>query len=130
MHRFANPALGDTLARLAAFSSDRIPTWVLPVVRENLASGGPVEIGAAVVASWARYAEGIDERGEPIEVVDRLKDRVMANARSGPDAFIGDRELFGDLAADPRFADAFRDTLSSLHERGARATLESLAGPA
>jgi mannitol 2-dehydrogenase len=76
------------------------------------------------VASWARYAEGVDEQGEPIEVVDRLRDSLTALARSGD--FIANRELFGDLADDPRFVEAYRSALNSLHERGARATLESI----
>jgi len=130
IERFANPHVRDTIARLCAESSDRIPKWLLPVIRSRLASGGGIARSAAVVASWARYAEGVDEQGAPIEVVDRLRDRVTANARRGPDAFIADRELFGDLAGDPRFADPFRAALRSLHERGARATLESLAGAA
>ena len=81
------------------------------------------------MASWARYAEGVDEQGEPIEVVDRLKDELMAIARrqrEDPDAFIANRELFGDLIDDERFVDAYRSALASLHARGARATLESL----
>ena len=40
--------------------------------RATSAAGGEVRCSAAVVASWARYAEGVDEQGEPIEVVDRL----------------------------------------------------------
>jgi len=127
IERFANPHVRDTIARLCAESSDRIPKWLLPVIRSRLASGGGAARAAAVVASWARYAEGADEQGAPIDVVDRLRDRVMANARRGPDVFIADRELFGDLAEDPRFAQPFRDALRSLHERGARATLAGLA---
>ena len=42
------------------------------MIRDQLATGGEIRRSAAVVASWARYAEGIDEHGEPIEVVDRL----------------------------------------------------------
>jgi mannitol 2-dehydrogenase len=130
IERFSNPEVRDTVARLCAESSDRIPKWLLPVVRSQLASGGPVDRSAAVVASWARYAEGVDEQGEPIEVVDRLRDGLTAIARrqrSGePDAFIANREVFGDLVDDPRFADAYRWALRSLHERGARATLESI----
>ena len=127
IERFSNPEVRDTIARLCAESSDRIPKWLLPVVRAQLASGGPIERSAAVVASWARYAEGVDEQGEPIEVVDRLRDSLTAIARSGePDAFIANRELFGDLVDDPRFSEAYRAALSSLHERGARATLESI----
>ena len=130
VERFANPQVRDTIARLCAESSDRIPKWLVPVIRAQLERGGEVRCAAAVVASWARYAEGVDEHGAPIEVVDRLRERVTANARRGPDAFIADRELFGELAADERFAAAYRAALDSLHERGARATLASLAGPA
>jgi mannitol 2-dehydrogenase len=126
LERFANPQVRDTIARLAADSSDRIPKWVLPVVRSRLAAGGEVTHAAAVVASWARYAEGVDEQGEPITVVDRLADRVTQLARSEPDAFIADRELFGDLADDERFVAAYRTARSLLRERGARATLEAL----
>ena len=125
IERFSNPEVRDTVARLAAESSDRIPKWLLPVVRHNLEHGGPVERSAAVVASWARYAEGEDEQGEPIDVVDRLADRLTAAARHGE--FIEDRELFGDLADDERFTSAYREALSSLHEHGARATLERFA---
>jgi mannitol 2-dehydrogenase len=122
IERFSNPEVRDTVARLCAESSDRIPKWLLPVVRHNLEHGGEIERSAAVVASWARYAEGTDERGEPIEVVDQLADRVTANARNG--AFLEDRELFGDLAGNRRFKSAFDEALDSLHEHGARKTLE------
>jgi mannitol 2-dehydrogenase len=130
LERFANPHVRDTIARLCADSSDRISKWLVPVIRSRLASGGTVERSAAIVASWARYAEGVDEQGAPIDVVDRLRERVMDNARRGPDAFIADRGIFGDLGEDPRFAGAFGKALRSLHERGARATLAALAGPA
>jgi mannitol 2-dehydrogenase len=130
IERFSNPEVRDTVARLCAESSDRIPKWLLPVVRHNLEHEGPIERSAAVVASWARYAEGEDEQGEPIEVVDRLSDKLTQTARrqrEDPDAFIADRELFGDLADDERFASAYRDALASLHAHGARATLERFA---
>ena len=97
----------DTVARLCAESSDRIPKWLLPVVRQQLETRRRDRRSAAVVASWARYAEGVDEQGEPIDVVDRLKDSLSgsrARQREDPDAFIANRELFGDLADDERFA--------------------------
>jgi mannitol 2-dehydrogenase len=133
IERFANPEVRDTLARLCAESSDRIPKWLVPVIRTNLEKGGEIERSALVVASWARYAEGVDEQGEPIEVVDQLKERVMAAAarqRDEPLAFVQDEQLFGDLATDERFARTYTGWLDSLHEVGARATLERLAGRA
>jgi mannitol 2-dehydrogenase len=129
IERFSNPEVRDTIARLCAESSDRIPKFLLPVVRRQLETGGEIEHCATVVASWARYAEGVDEQGEPIEVIDPLKDRLVELARrqrEDPHAFIANRELFGDLVDDARFVAAYRSALSSLHERGARATLESI----
>jgi mannitol 2-dehydrogenase len=129
IERFSNPELRDTVARLCAESSDRIPKWLLPVIRAQLNAGGEIRRSAAVVASWARYAEGVDEHGRPIEIVDRLRDSLMERARrqsSHPEAFIENRDLFGDLIDDERFVTAYRQALDSLHERGARATLEWL----
>ena len=129
IERFSNPQVRDTIARLCAESSDRIPKWVLPVARAQLAAGGEIRRSAAVVASWARYAEGVDEAGQPIEVVDRLRDTLMRLARrqyEDPDAFIANRDVFGDLVDQKPFVSAYRSALASLHQRGARATLEWL----
>jgi mannitol 2-dehydrogenase len=129
LERFSNPAIRDTLARLCASSSDRIPKWVLPVIRDNLATGGEVARSAAIVASWARYAEGTDEAGKPIEIVDRLRDDLMSRAASqldDPLSFVQYDRLFGDLARDERFAAAYLRALDSFHQVGARATLENI----
>ena len=129
IERFANPQVRDTIARLCAESSDRIPKWLLPVVRENLASGGEIVRSAAVVASWARYDEGLDEQGEPIVVVDRLRDELLAIAalqKDNPLAFIENTALFGDLAQNELFAEAYLLALSSFHEQGAHRTVEQL----
>jgi mannitol 2-dehydrogenase len=132
LERFSNPHVPDTLARLAAYGSDRIPKFMVPVIRAQLNSTGKVQRSAAVVASWARYAEGVDEQGEPIEIVDNRADALTEAARRGrehPEAFIEQRDLFGDLADDPRFVGPFREALESLRERGAKATLQALVEP-
>lgn len=129
IERFANPGIKDTIARLCFGSSDRIPKWLLPVVRENLKTGAPVRLSAATVASWARYAEGVDEQGQPIDVQDQLADILVPLARSQhdhPTAFIENTAVFGDLARDARFVEAYLWALDSLHRDGARATLEEL----
>ena len=129
IERFSNEHVRDTLARLCAESSDRIPKWLLPVVNINLENGGEIHRSAAIVASWARYAEGTDEQGNLIEVVDRLKDKLMAAAavqRTQPLAFISDREVFGDLVDNERFVSAYSEALASLHQHGATETLRTL----
>ncbi len=130
IERFSNAGVRDTVARLCARSSERIPTWLVPVIRENVAAGRDVSLSAAVVASWARYAEGVDEQGEPIEIVDQLADtvrRLAAQQQQDPLAFVKNQELFGDLANEPAFTEPYLKTLDSLHSRGARTTLEALA---
>jgi mannitol 2-dehydrogenase len=129
IERFANPGVKDTIVRLCFGSSDRIPKWLLPVIRANLAAGGPVRLSAATVASWARYDEGVDEQGDPIDVQDQLADTLVPLARSqheNPTAFIENTEVFGDLASQPRFVEAYLWALDSLHREGARATLEAV----
>ena len=81
------------------------------------------------MASWARYAEGVDEQGEPIDVQDQLAATLVPLARSqreNPTAFIENTTVFGDLATAPRFVEAYLWALDSLHTDGARATLETL----
>lgn len=129
IERFSNPEVKDTLARLCAESSDRIPKWLVPVIHERLAQGGDVTLSAAIVASWARYAEGVDEDGEPINVVDPLKDELIPIAKSQrvrPLAFIENRQLFGNLVDNENFTKPYLAALNSLFEHGAHATVEAL----
>jgi mannitol 2-dehydrogenase len=127
--RFSNPHIRDTLARNATSTSDRMPKFLLPVLRQNLERGGRVRLCAAVIASWARYAEGIDEQGRPIELNDPMRATLTAAAqaqRGDPLAFVRNRELFGDLVDDERFTEPYLTALNSLHTHGARATVQSL----
>ncbi|HEU4849187.1 MAG TPA: mannitol dehydrogenase family protein [Terrimesophilobacter sp.] len=129
LERYRNPAIRDTLARLCAEASDRIPTFLLPVVRAELAVGGPVELSAAVVASWARYAEGVDDQGAPIQIVDARRERLMSAARrqhDDPTAFIEDAELFGNLAEQESFVRPYLRALDLLHSGTAGEALEAL----
>lgn len=128
--RFSSPAIADTLDRVRAEASDRIPQFLLPVLRANLAAGGEIRRSVAVLAAWARSAEGADDAGGPIELVDSRSEELSARARRRPQeplAFVTDRELFGDLVDDPRFTAAYLAALDSLVTRGARATVADLA---
>jgi mannitol 2-dehydrogenase len=130
IERFANPEVRDTVARLCANASDLIPKFLLPVIRQQLATGGPFTRSAAVVASWARYAEGTDENGQPHELDDVLAPQLQAAARrqrGHPTAFLEDnRTVFGELADDPRFTQVYSSILSSLLDGGVRKTFADL----
>jgi mannitol 2-dehydrogenase len=130
IERFSNPEVRDTVARLCANASDCIPKFLLPVIRQQLAAGGPVTRSAAVVASWARDAEGTDESGTPHELDDDLAPQLQAAARRQRQdltAFLdGNRAVFGELADEPRFTGVYAAMLASLLERGVRSTFADL----
>ena len=46
IERFGNPRMRDTLVRLATDGSNRMPTFTLPAIRENLDAGRPIRLGA------------------------------------------------------------------------------------
>src|SRR5690606_36707065 len=127
IERIDNPTMSDTLARQCADSSDGIPKWMVPVSHENLEAGRPVGLSAAIVASWARYAEGVDDNGAAIDVVDNRKGPVMAAAQrqngADPLAFLRDRDLFGNRADRREFTEPYLAALDAFHSRGARATI-------
>jgi mannitol 2-dehydrogenase len=127
--RFASPAVRDTLDRLRTDASDRIPKFLLPVLRENLAAGRDVRRCALVLAAWALGLEGRDETGAPVEVVDGRREALLAAARrqrEDPLALVRERDVFGDLADDERFAAVYAAELASLRERGVRGTVEAV----
>jgi mannitol 2-dehydrogenase len=130
IERFSNPEVRDTVARLCSNASDLIPKFLLPVIRYQLAAGQPFTRSAAVLASWARFAEGTDENGEPHEIDDAREPQLRAAAlrqRRHPAAFLEDnRAVFGDLADDTRFTGVYRAILTSLLDRGVRETFADL----
>jgi mannitol 2-dehydrogenase len=128
IERFSNSEVRDTISRLCANSSDRIPTFLIPVILDNLAVG-QIRLSAAIVASWARYAECVDEQGRPLVLADRRGESLRAAAarwRDDPTGFLADQELFGDLRNSPRFVAAYVDALKSLWTRGAYQTVADL----
>ena len=129
LERFANSHVRDALARNCTDGSDRIPAFLLPVVRDRLRADGEVAVAALAVAGWARYLEGVDEAGRTIEVADRRRDRLVAlAARSDeePLAVLRATEELQSLAEDRRFVEAFTSARSLLSEVGARGAAESL----
>lgn len=127
--RFASPAVRDTLLRLAFDASERIPKFLLPVVRDRLAADGDISRSALVIAAWAAYLEGRTEAGEPIAIADQRRDLLtdaVHREADDPLAFIGLHEIFGDLAQDDRFAAAYQAARRSIRARGAEGAMAAL----
>lgn len=129
VQRFRNSHVRDTLARLAVDGSDRILKFVLPVIHERLTNNATIWMSAAIVATFAFYANGISDTGKSIEIVDRNKDKLNAmtkDLRVGNVGIKNQHSLFGDLVDNPIFVDTFNEIYGKLPVLGTRKVIEWL----
>jgi mannitol 2-dehydrogenase len=115
IERFANPYVRDTLGRLATDASDRIPKWLVPVIRELRARGASTALSASIVAGWVRYAQRC-VAGEPLPFRDRQEEAVraaVARQADDPIGFLRAPDWFGDLADDAGFVGEFTESLAA-----------------
>lgn len=125
--RFANPAIVDTVRRVAFDGSSRQTGMVLPTVRDGLKAGISVEGLALAQAAWARMCQGTRDDGSAIAPNDpfwpALTERAQG-ARTKPRHWLEMRQSYGDLADVPAFADAFERWLTMMYRDGMAATLQ------
>ena len=126
--RFSNPKIGDTIRRLCLDGSNRQPKFIVPVIRDSIAKGAPVEGLALESALWCRYCAGEDDAGSTIEPNDPNWDRlvpVAKAAKADPQAWLDQETIYGAVGQDARFAQAFARWLDLLWSKGTVATLET-----
>jgi len=126
--RFSNPAVKDTTRRLCLDGSNRQPKFIVPSILDGLKSGAPVTGLALESALWCRYCAGHFENGTEIAPNDPEWDRLVAlsaEAKTRPVAWLEQRTVYGDLAANPQFAALFSDWLDRLWADGVQKTLEA-----
>ncbi|MEM8915477.1 MAG: mannitol dehydrogenase family protein [Pseudomonadota bacterium] len=126
--RFLNPAIRDTTRRVAFDGSSRHTGFVLPVLRDALAAGGSIEGLCLVEALWARMCVGTREDGSTIEPNDPHWDTLVEAAtiaKDRPFAWLEQRHIYGDLAANPRFTEAFVRWFSLAWGRGTEAVIDA-----
>jgi mannitol 2-dehydrogenase len=130
--RFANPAICDTTRRVAFDGLSRHTGFLLPILRDALATGGPVEGLALVEALWARMCAGHREDGSVIEPNDPqwlLLKSMAQEARPKPRAWLQQASIYGNLPTQEAFATAFERWLSLIWKTGTTAAItEYLSG--
>ncbi|TRZ86132.1 MAG: mannitol dehydrogenase family protein [Streptomycetaceae bacterium] len=123
IERFGNPQIKDKLTRICAETSDRIPKFVLPVVKDQLAAGRSAKICAAVLASWARYVLGTDENGQALEVVDPKSTSIIKSAKldvKNFGTFLDQSEIFGTLGQNSSFRRDYIEARQKIDSSGVR----------
>lgn len=124
--RFSNPRIVDTTRRVAFDGSSRHTGFLLPVIRDALAAGTPIEGLALAEALWARMCEGTREDGSVIAPNDPIWDTLTAAAKvakEDPRRWLGQRTLYGDLIEHSRFSDTFARWLRLIWAEGTEAAL-------
>ena len=133
VERFSNPAIGDTVARLCFDGSNRQPKFILPTIEDRIRAGQGIAGLALESALWCRYCFGTTETGQAIAPNDPDWDRLNAHARRAkddPDAWLEMRDIYGVLADEPRFREAFGDALRRVWNDGTEATLRAYVSTA
>jgi fructuronate reductase/mannitol 2-dehydrogenase len=126
VERLANPRMGDQLARLCRRGSTKIPNYLLPSIRAAMDDGRPHELLDLAVAGWLRFLRGYDYAGEEVPVEGprmHLVD-IAREAGADPRPLLSERDVFGDLGADPAFVAAVEAQLAALEEEGPREAIE------
>lgn len=121
LQRFSNPEVADTERRLCLDGSNRQPKFIVPSIRDVLASGAKAEGLTLLSAMWCRYCAGTTEAGAVIEPNDPNWDMLQANAkaaRGNPMAWIGMDAVYGDLAKDAAFVARFAAALEEVWTKG------------
>jgi fructuronate reductase len=130
--RYANPAIRHRTWQIAMDGSQKLPQRILGTIAEARAAGRGVPGLTLAVAAWMRYASGVDEKGQPIEVKDPLAARLAALWQDDPartvQGFLALAEVFPPvLREDAGFARDLTEALAGLVRDGARA---QVAAPA
>ncbi len=121
LERFANPAIGDELARLCRRGSTKMPSYLLPSLTEAVKRGTPRRMLVLAVAAWMRYLRGTDLTGQVIEVQDARAESLQALARRGgddPRPLLGMRSVFGRLGDDEALVAELLTALATLSREG------------
>jgi mannitol 2-dehydrogenase len=107
----------------------RIPKFVLPVLREQLASGGPIEHCALVIAGWSVYLEAVTDGGRAITITAIARVALVeavAREADAPGSLLDLRSVFGDLGSNERFRAAYVTARENIKREGAAAAVEAV----
>lgn len=131
LERFQNSYVKDTLARLAVDGSDRVFKFVVPVIEDRLKRNEGIYLSTAIVASFAFYLNGVNEKGKKIEIVDRAKEKLRIlnfSQKLQKDATLikEEHEMFGPVVKNEKFIKVFKEIYDKIKNDGSEATLQWL----
>lgn len=97
IQRFGNVAIGDTVARICADGMVKFPIFIRPTLEGCLQQGITPVFAMRSIASWYVFARHVDAGKIPFEYVEPSWTELKTLL--GTDAFLTNRQLWGDLPA-------------------------------
>lgn len=131
IERFSNPEVADTVRRLCLDGSNRQPKFIIPSIRDRIATGGSFEGLVLLSALWCRYCTGTTESGAAIAPNDPNWDRlteVAQAAKDRPAAWLEMEDIYAELGRNPAVIDSFTTALKAIWARGSRAVIADYLG--
>ena len=129
IRRFANPGIGDRLARLCSRGSVKMPAYLLPSLSEAIAEGRPHDRLTLAVAAWFLHLRGTDLAGQPVTVNDPAAPLLSELATTGagdPRPLLTQAGIFGALAHDEAFAARLEEAIARLEDQGVHGAITSI----
>ena len=119
--RFSNKYIKDQIERICSETSAKIPKFIMPTIQGQLKSDGNVNYAAFVLAAWAKYSLGVNEKNETINIKDALAEKLLAQAKIAKDKpaqFLTLEEVFGNLSQSVFFCEAFTKAYRNIESFG------------
>eukprot|EP00177_Eucheuma_denticulatum_P007338 GFKZ01013354.1.p1 GENE.GFKZ01013354.1~~GFKZ01013354.1.p1 ORF type:complete len:501 (+),score=65.07 GFKZ01013354.1:41-1543(+) len=130
--RFENPKTEDSVGRLCMDGSNRQPKFIVPSVRSAIEAGGSVDGLALVSAFWCRYCFGVTEGGVAIKKNDPNWEELGRRARRAkeePSVWLDMESVYGDLAGEGKFREAFKKWVGVVWKEGVDVALRKYLAP-
>ncbi|UCJ17796.1 mannitol dehydrogenase family protein [Pseudomonas sp. MM211] len=132
IERFSNQAIADQLERVCSDGSSKFPKFIVPTINRLIEDGRPLERAALVVAAWALYLKGVDEKGTRYRIPDPRAEFCQALVQDDDrvsERVLGVEVIFGTaIPQSAAFVTAFELCYDSLRKLGVTRTLQTLLG--
>ena len=119
--RFANPNIKDSVSRICSESAAKLPKFLIPTIQDNLKSGGNIDFGTLVLATWCYYSDlQQDQNSAPLEILDTMKNELHEAAQNTKEdalSFLRQTSIFGDLVNNDRFTSSYKNALDKVYKK-------------
>lgn len=120
IERFGNPNIKDHLSRICSESSAKLPKFLIPTIRENLANSGSIDFATLVIAAWCYYCDkGVNRHNESIEIIDDMSDELHRAAKGTEVevlSFLRLEAIFGELIENQSFTDLYAKMVKRIYD--------------